>query len=111
MANLPNPDIKVVKGYQNIMTSANSRSLEFNVSFAEFKRIYNSKHCYYTGVKLIHGANGNFSFDRVDNTLGYISGNLVACDSRFNQAKSSLSLEQIRLLTLGLAKFYSKKQK
>lgn len=107
-----NPDIEIVKRYQAIMTSASSRGLAFNISFAEFKRVYNTKKCYYTGVRLTHGnqsKGGNFSFDRVDNSLGYVSGNLVACDVKFNQAKASLSLEQIDLLFKGISKFYNKK--
>lgn len=64
-------DIEVAKKYAAVQQSAKTRGLVFDISFAEFKKIYNTKKCYYTGKRLMHGA--NFSFDRVDNSKGYVS--------------------------------------
>lgn len=100
-------DIEVAKKYAAVQQSAKTRGLVFDISFAEFKKIYNTKKCYYTGKRLMHGA--NFSFDRVDNSKGYVSGNIVACDITFNHLKANLSLEQIDMLTKGIKKFYDGK--
>ena len=97
-------DIDVVKKYQSIISSAKSRDFAFDITFAEFKKVYNTKKCFYTGKRLVHGH--NFSIDRVDNSKGYISGNIVACDERFNQLKAALSIEQITQLFNGIKKFY-----
>ena len=101
-------DVDIIKKYQSIMSSALTRKLEFDISFAEFKRIYNQKKCFYTNKKLQHGGNGNFSIDRVDNSKGYISGNIVACDTKFNSLKSNLSIEDINNLYFGITKFFHK---
>lgn len=101
-----NKDIDVVKKYNAVMNGAKSRNLDFDVSFSEFKKVYNTKKCYYTGKKLIHGY--NFSIDRVDNSKGYISGNIVACDKDFNTLKSNLTIEQITAIFNGIQKFYLK---
>lgn len=102
-------DVDIIKKYQSIVDSASSRGLDCNISFSEFKKIYNQRKCYYTGVPLIHGK--NFSIDRVDNSKGYISNNLVACDTTFNQLKSNLSIEQIHLLNDKINQFLNSKIK
>lgn len=99
-------DLEIVKKYVSLSHSAESRNIQFNISFSEFKKIYNTKKCYYTGVRLVH--NHNFSFDRVDNSKGYISGNIVACDKAFNSLKTNLTLEQINLLYNRINQFYHK---
>lgn len=95
-------DLKLAQKYVGLKGSSKERGLEFDISLSEFKRIYNTKRCFYTGKKLIHGT--NFSLDRVDNTKGYISGNVVACDKAFNLIKNNLTIEQIKYLYKGLIK-------
>lgn len=102
-------ELEITKRYIALASSAASRNIEFKISFSEFKRIYNSKRCYYTGVRLMH--NHNFSFDRVDNSKGYISGNIVACDKAFNSLKSHLTITQIAVLYTKTQGFINKHKK
>ena len=95
-------DLDVAKRYMATMHSAKSRNLSFDISFAEFKRIFNTKKCFYTGKRLVHGH--NFSLDRVNNELGYVSGNVVACDETFNKLKANLTIEQINAIYFGIEK-------
>lgn len=96
-------DYDVVKKYMNISQSAKTRNIEFNIGFSEFKKIFNTKKCFFTGKRIVHGV--NFSIDRLDNSKGYISGNLVACDTFFNNhIKNDLSIENIELLFNGIKK-------
>jgi hypothetical protein len=100
-----NKDIPVVKKYMQIMSSAFSRNLEFDISFSDFKKIYNKKRCAYTDIPLIHGIDGNYSIDRIDSSKGYIKGNLIACDVKFNQKKSNISINEIKKMYLVLLKY------
>lgn len=95
-------DVEIVKRYQSTIHSAESRNLEFNITFAEFKKIHNTKKCFYSGIRLVHGV--NFTLDRVDNSLGYISGNVVACDKKINALKANLTIDQINLIYKGVTK-------
>lgn len=61
-----------------------ARNIEFNLSFAEFKRLNQAKRCRFTGIELTYNT---FSIDRIDNTKGYVTGNVVACHKAFNKMK------------------------
>lgn len=102
-------DLKLANKYISLKASSKTRNLTFDISLIEFKKIYNSKKCFYTNIPLIHGH--NFSIDRVDNNKGYISGNIVACDKTFNMLKSNLTIKQITLLYKGIIKHSLKKIK
>lgn len=66
-------------------TSSKDRGIEFSLTFAQFKRLKSTKRCYYTGLLLDKDSH---TIDRVDNTLGYVQGNCVACHTSFNTLKS-----------------------
>lgn len=69
---------------------------EFSLTFAEYKRLWNTKRCYYTGAVLpLRGKKWDDTekwnrptIDRVDNTKGYVTGNVVVCSYSFNQLKA-----------------------
>lgn len=48
------------------------------------------------------------SIDRVDSSLGYIEGNVVACTTDINSKKTNLSVEEIMLLSKSITKHYKK---
>jgi macrodomain Ter protein organizer (MatP/YcbG family) len=60
------------------------RDIEFNLSFAEFKRLSSAKKCRFTGLELTAQT---FSIDRIDNAKGYVTGNVAACHKAFNKMK------------------------
>ena len=66
--------------------NAKKRKLEFSVTLEEFS-LYYGKPCFYCGI-LAKG------IDRIDNTVGYIVGNLVACCGKHNMMKGTLNQQQ-----------------
>lgn len=99
-------DIKVAKKLTSIHSSANSRGIEFDLSFKKVKQLLTRKTCYYTGVKF----NNQYkrSFDRVDNTRGYVDDNVVACTTQINESKRDLTMKEIKLLYLKVFKHQGK---
>lgn len=97
------PDLEVARKLVNIHSSAQSRCLEFDLSFEYVKKLLEFTHCYYTGVAFTEDGPGARSFDRVDNERGYIIGNVVACTTDINGKKNNLSLAEIMSLSKKLA--------
>lgn len=89
-------EVSVAIKFRNKVDNARERGLEFNLSFAEFRRIMASKRCAYTGVELTFKENGpaakwkdsDLSIERIDNEKGYVSGNCVAVCHAANVLKS-----------------------
>lgn len=92
-------DLEVAKKMIKISQSAESRKLDFNLTFETVKRLMSYKTCYYTGKPF--GEEGSLaarSFDRVDSSKGYVEGNVVACTVDINQKKANLTVEEIACL-------------
>ncbi len=88
-------DIEIARKYINKTRNAETKGHEFTLSFVEFKRVVTAKRCYYTGIELTPGKEKenlatDITIDRVDNSLGYIKGNVVACCHAYNQFKGVL---------------------
>lgn len=88
-------EIELAKRYINKAGYAKDKGHAFELTFAQYKRIITTKKCRYTGIELttVASPNGlktpNFcTLDRVDNSLGYVVGNVVACSFAYNQYKS-----------------------
>ncbi|MAE82201.1 MAG: hypothetical protein CMB80_05675 [Flammeovirgaceae bacterium] len=81
---------------------------EFNIDKKYLLSLYkkqNGKCCYTREDLLLRTGdrkksskdNGHIlSVDRVDNSLGYIQGNVVLCSNRANQIKSDMSLQEFK---------------
>ena len=89
------PDWLIAKKLLSIRSSAFSRGLDFNLSFKSLKKILRSKKCFYTGIPFGVNADNLFTLDRVDASLGYVEGNVVACSAVFNGKKSNLTKKEI----------------
>lgn len=87
-----NLDLKVARKLLNLEQSAKARGKEFNLTFTSVKNMMRANKCYYTGRPL---NNENRSIDRVDNSKGYVIGNVVACHVEINQAKDRMSTKDI----------------
>ena len=80
-----------VKGhYKHLKNSAKNRGLLVTISFSEFAKL-NSLPCYYCGGELPKVGSG---VDRIDSSLGYISGNVLPCCEWCNKAKGVRSVEE-----------------
>jgi hypothetical protein len=96
-------DVEVAKKLVNIHSSAQSRNLEFNLTFECVKKLLEYTTCYYTNVTFTEDGPNARSFDRVDNEKGYVVGNVVACTVDINGKKNNLSIDEIVCLYKKLA--------
>jgi len=84
-------DLMVANKLHQLKHSATIRGKEFNLTFAEVKRLVKRKTCHYTGLKFDPSINDyQLTVDRVDSTKGYVSGNVVACLNVVNSMKEHL---------------------
>jgi hypothetical protein len=88
-------DVEVAKKLVNIHSSAQSRNLEFNLTFEYVKKLLEYNTCYYTNIPFTEDGPAQRTFDRVDNEKGYIVGNVVACTSDINGKKNNLTIDEI----------------
>ena len=96
-------DVEVAKKLVNIHSSAQSRNLEFNLTFECVKKLLEYTTCFYTNVTFTEDGPNARSFDRVDNEKGYVVGNVVACTVDINGKKNNLSIDEIVCLYKKLA--------
>ena len=88
-------DVEVAKKLVNIHSSAQSRNLEFNLTFECVKKLLEYTTCFYTNVTFTEDGPNARSFDRVYNEKGYVVGNFVACTVDINGKKNNLSIDEI----------------
>lgn len=69
-----------------VKLSASKRGLECTLSLEDVEKLLSVKRCYYTGIRFTDKKPR--TFDRVDNSKGYIPGNVVACIEQVNQMKA-----------------------
>lgn len=91
---------KNVKSY--LLSKIKSRAKRRNISFnLEISDLVIPTHCPLLGVKLEFGVKGNYfnspSIDRIDNTLGYVKGNIAIISCKANSMKNSASMEEMKL--------------
>ena len=89
-----------------ILKSAKNRGLEFNLTDANVRKLLNTKECYYTGVAFNENNDplNIRTFERVDDTKGYVQGNVVVVTLRANRIKNLL-IEQDNDLNIGVEQF------
>lgn len=100
-------ELEVVIGKRlNILRSANKRGLDFNLTDANVRSLLKKKSCHYTGV--VFGSDDDplnvRTFERVDETKGYIHGNVVAVTLRANRIKNII-LEHDTELKINVEQF------
>lgn len=83
-------DLDVARKYIQLQDSARKRCKEFSLSLVDVRTLLKKKTCHYTGMKFSEEPNLKRTVDRIDNTKGYIKGNVVACTHIANQLKEML---------------------
>ena len=99
-------DLKIARKYCAKAQSSQQRGVSFTLTFIQYKKLLNTKKCFYTGVVLTDPSLGvvptSFTIDRIDASVGYTNSNCVACSHEFNQIKGNLTLRDIRILSTKL---------
>lgn len=109
-------DIQIAKLYTRKAANAEQSGQDFTLTFNQYKRLMLRKTCYYSGITLTPGPQPGESasqtsrtLDRIDNSLGYITGNVVASCRGVNQFKASLedplNIVDFNLLSTLVTKF------
>lgn len=83
-------DCDVAKKFLQLQESARRRGKDFTISLVDVRTLLKKKVCYYTGLKFTDEDNFKRTVDRIDNSKGYIKGNVVACTHIANQLKEML---------------------
>jgi len=97
-------DLEVAKKILNLKQFADSRNIKFDLSFATLKELMEQKKCFYTGRVLESKGDFALSIDRIDNKLGYIEGNVVACTVDINRKKTDITIDEIELIYKAIQK-------
>lgn len=98
-------DIIIARKLLSLASNAKERGLEFSLSFKTVKRLLSSKKCFYTGVPFQGDGPMARSIDRIDTSLGYIEGNVVACTISINSKKANLTIQEVIMLSSKLKKY------
>ena len=83
---------------------------DFSLTVSQIKQLYRRKTCTYTGVKFVdeEGHPLQRTFDRVDSSKGYVTGNVVACTQRINTLKGNATLAEVEQLAIAWRKLEGK---
>ena len=87
-------DRYAAKRYLKQYDRAIDKGMDFDLTLSEFSKIVARKKCFYTGVTMIklmgeNSLDGNvLTLDRIDNSKGYVKGNVVACTKSANNLKA-----------------------
>lgn len=119
---LPYGEAAKNKLYKNYLLGAKNRNLPFEITKDEFIKL-TSQNCYYCNISprqicqnngKKYGFYGNYIYngiDRLNNQLGYIKGNLVACCGRCNCAKMSMDRNEFLNMIMEIYNNYVNKNK
>jgi len=89
--------------------SSKQRKLEFNISIED---IIIPEYCPYLNIKITKLSNKgrqetNASIDRIDNTKGYIKGNIQIISSKANFMKRNASIEELITFAQGVLRTHT----
>jgi hypothetical protein len=97
-----------------LLSHAHRRSKKANIPFDLVESDFDlplPTYCPILGIQLNYGGNGkqraddnSATIDRIDNSLGYIKGNVLICSWKANRMKSNASADEL----LALGNFYKR---
>lgn len=102
-ASYKTPTGQVFRLHRAAKQRAERYGLDFDIELSD---IVVPTHCSYLGVELRPGSKGNYanspSLDRIDNSKGYVKGNIQVISTKANTAKSNLTLDELRQFALAI---------
>lgn len=88
-------NLLIAECYGHKARNARKRGIEFNMSLSTFANIKKQEFCAYSGIKFT--PQNELSLERLDNSVGYVDGNVVPVLRRLNTLRGSLELADIDL--------------
>lgn len=92
------------KIYNQLKQSAKKRGIEFSLSLTDINNLSFPITCPILEIPLKYHTDkpqdDSYSIDRIDNSLGYISGNIQVISYKANRAKNNLTNEELKKLAL-----------
>lgn len=111
-------ELFVAQYYQGKTESCKARKIEWKLSLISVRNLLRTKKCPWTGIALtVPRGNGkpnlstDITIDRIDNTKGYVPGNVIAVSTVANNFKSIFENPQYPIDMLTAQKMLGKVQK
>lgn len=110
-------ELFVAEYYTNKVKSCKERGIEWKLSLISVRNLLRTQKCPYTGLDLTVSPNTktirstDITIDRIDNTKGYIPGNVMAVSRAANNFKSIFENPQYPIDMLTAQKMLGKMQK
>lgn len=90
--------------YNRLKSSAKKRQIEFDLTLTDINQLSFPLTCPILDIPLKYHKGSvqddSYSIDRIDNTLGYVSGNLQVISYKANRAKNNLTEEELKRLAI-----------
>lgn len=93
-------DVMVSTLYLKKVLQCKERGIEFSLTLPEFSNLYKRKRCHYSGAEMTLDGAMRVTIDRIDPSVGYVSGNVVSCSAAANSLKNQLF--ETRVATKGM---------
>ncbi|CAL9958453.1 Srd anti-sigma factor [Vibrio phage D69] len=78
--------------HTQLFMSSKARGKDFNLTLPDTRKLVTTKKCAYTGATLVDkkGDANNRTVERIDGSIGYVKGNVVAVTKKANEVKNML---------------------
>lgn len=104
-------DANICTKLLQLKENAESRNIEFTLSFAHLKRLLQRKTCYYTGRRFKNHPQHFRSIERIRNDEGYTDENTVAVCTVVNKLRGDLTLKELDNMVKQIKKHEQKRLK
>ncbi|AXF40597.1 Srd anti-sigma factor [Acinetobacter phage vB_ApiM_fHyAci03] len=88
-------NIKIAECFVNKAKNAKLRGIKFDMSLSTFANIKHQTLCAYSGMPFEENETASMSLERIDNTIGYIDGNVIPVRRELNTLRSDLTSDTI----------------
>ncbi|UHS65236.1 putative anti-sigma factor [Escherichia phage P896] len=97
-------ELKVYKRREHTKTSAKRRNKDFNLSSKYIANLLKQEFCAYSGERFDENSTQDkVSFERFNNDIGYIEGNVIPVKTKYNGLRADLSLDELKRAQTRLA--------
>lgn len=89
---------KCIKKLNSTVESARRRNKEFSLTLLYTNNLMKHTHCAYTGKPFVNEINhdDSMTFERIDNSIGYVDGNVIPVCASINHLRGSKTLLELQ---------------